>query len=157
MKDDKIFIYLRLRDDKKTLLKSRIREFAAIGKLLGDFIKEVSQKFGFRILNAGNLEYVDANSDLVLIAYKRDVVLQRIIINGFIPAHYQERMLDEHATKVKFSGVEFIDSITFGLDPLQKSVLKQHIQHPPVNILALIKENIDKNGEFYIILNLNTP
>jgi hypothetical protein len=36
IKDEKIFIYIRLRDDKKIILKSRIREFAAIGKLLMD-------------------------------------------------------------------------------------------------------------------------
>jgi len=39
MKENKIFIYLRLRDNDKIIFTSRIREFAALGKLLVEFIR----------------------------------------------------------------------------------------------------------------------
>lgn len=151
MLDDKIFIYLRFRDENETLLQSRIREFATIGKLLADFIKSVYDKYGFHILEKGNLEYVDANSDLVLVSFKRDLIKEKLIISGLIPKIYQRRMLDEVETVVHFSLDDFIENITD--DPLEKAMVYQRVEKTPYNILHLIKENIDTYGEFYIELD----
>lgn len=153
IKDDKIFIYLRLRDDKETLLKSRIREFAALGKLLADFMRDILERFGLQILKVGSLEYVDANTDLVLISFKKDVVRQQIVISGIIPHNYQNRMLNEEEVRIKLSIDAFVEKISPNLDPLHKAIIHQRIQRPTNNVLALIKHNINHNGEFYIVLD----
>lgn len=153
VKDDKIFIYLRLRDDKDTLLKSKIREFAGLGKLLTDFTKEIIERFGLQILKVGSLEYVDSNTDLVLVSFKKDMVRQKLIISGLIPKEYQARMLNEEEAGLKFSFQEFVDKISPQLDPLSKAVVHQRLQRPSYNIFAIIKENIAENGEFYIMLD----
>lgn len=151
--DEKIFIYLRLRDDKKIMLRSRIRELAAMGKLLSDFMKEIWERYGLEILRAGSLEYVDANSDLVLISYREDIIRQSIIISGVIPKEYQKRMLDENEAKVKFSIEEFVERTTSNLERSQKETVKRRMSNPSVNILRLIKHHIDLNGEFYFTLD----
>ena len=153
IKDNKIFIYLRLRDDKRTLLKSRIREFAAIGKLLADFIKEIWEQFGLQILKVGSLEYVDANSDMVLICFRHDAVRQQTVISGVIPKEYQRRMLDSQQTKISLSQNELIGRMTSELDALQKAAVAQRFRLAPKNILSLIQQNINENGEFYIALD----
>ena len=155
MKDKKIFVYLRLRDDTKLLIKSRIREFAAIGKLLADFMKEIWEKFGFQMLKFGNLEYVDANSDLTLISFRHDIIRQKIIICGLIPTEYRQRMLNSEETNLNIPLDDFIDNIAFNLNSLHKEVIRQKIQNPPINVLGCIKNNIDNNGEFYFTLDAN--
>ncbi len=150
--DDKVFIYLRLRDDKETLLKSRIREFAAVGKLLADFMKEVWKRFGLQVLKVGNLEYVDANTDIVLVSFKRDPVRQQIIISGLIPKDHYDRMLNEKNARIKVPIAEFLEKISPNLDPLQRAIIEQRLQRP-TNIISLIRQNINENGEFYITLD----
>jgi hypothetical protein len=152
IKDEKIFIYLRLRDDKETLLRSRIREFAAIGKLLAEFMREVWNRFGLQMLKIGNLEYIDANTDIVLASFKKDPIRQQVIISGIIPKDYQTRMLDEENTRIKFPITEFVEKISPDLDPLHKAIIEQRLQRS-TNILSLIKQSINENGEFYIVLN----
>ena len=152
IKDDKIFVYLRLRDDKETLLRSRIREFTAIGKLLADFMREVWKRFGLQVLKAGNLEYVDANTDIVLVSFKKDPIRQQIIISGLIPHEYRERMLDDDNARIKTPIPEFVEKIAPDFDPLQKAIMEQRLLQP-TNVLGLIRQNIADNGEFYIILN----
>ena len=153
--DDKIFIYLQLQDEKETLLKSRIREFAALGKLLADFIRECWEVFEQPLLKIGRLEYVDANTDMVLISFRYDIIRCRLIISGLIPPKYQKRMLDPDEARLKLSNNEFIQRIASNLTPMQKAALQQHIQYPPYNVLSLIKANIDENGEYYITLDVN--
>lgn len=152
VQDNKIFIYVRLRDDKEVLYKSRIREFAAIGKILADFMKEVLARFGMQSLKSAHLEYVDANTDMVLISFRRDVIRQQYIVSGLIPTEYRSRMLSEEETKLKMPATEFVDKIATDLDPLQKPLLYEKLQHS-VDILKLIRQNIHANGEFYLILN----
>ncbi|HON44815.1 MAG TPA: hypothetical protein PLR86_05695, partial [Planctomycetota bacterium] len=93
MKENKIFIYLRLRDNDKIIFTSRIREFAALGKLLVEFIRELCKYFSLDILSMGTLEYVEANSDIILISFTQNKTYQKIIISGLIPLEYQSRML----------------------------------------------------------------
>lgn len=152
VEDNKIFIYLRLRDDKETLLKSKIREFAGIGKLLADFMKDILERFGLQILKVGSLEYVDSNTDIVLVSFKKDVIRQKIIISGLIPKEYRARMLNEEEVSIKFPLPEFVERISPKLDPLSRAIIHQRIQKP-YNIFSVIKENINENGEFYIMLD----
>ena len=156
IKDNKIFIYLRLRDDKRTLLKSRIREFAAIGKLLADFVKEIWEQFGLKILKIGCLEYVDANSDMVLICFRHDAVRQQTIISGVIPKKYQQRMLDEQQTKINLSVKELVDRMASQLDALQKAAVAQRLNLAPKNILSLIQHNINENGRILYCVRCKT-
>lgn len=153
MDDKKIFIYLRLRDEKKILGKSRIREFAGISKLLMDFIKEIWQKYGLDTLKLGSLEYVDANSDMILISFREDIVRQQMIISGLLPKHYQARMLSEEEAKIKITPAEFAERMTSELDSGSQNAIKKRLEKPIPNVLSLIRENINENGEFYIALN----
>ena len=145
----KIFIYLRFGDSKKTFLKSQIREFAALRKLLPVFIQSIWEKFGYQFLNFGNLEYIDSNTEIVLISFSKDFIKQQFIISGIIPEEYQSKMLDENFINTNMSMLEIISK----LNSIQKTVLTQKQQKP--NILSLIKNNINEYGEFYIIINSN--
>ena len=153
MYDDKIFIYIRLKNEARTLLKSRTREFMAIGKTLADFVKTMWKEFGIDALKQGSLEYVDANADLVLISFKQDDVKQRFIISGFIPKKYQARMLNGAEAKTSFSAGEFIQHAMPRQNVMKRALLEQRVQNPLPNILELIKQNINENGEFYIFLD----
>jgi len=155
MTDNKIFIYLRLRDDKKILGKSRIREFTGITKLLGDFIQEIWEKFGLETLKMATLEYMDANSDMVLISFRQDIVKQQMIISGLIPKEYQTRMLNEEEVKLKVPLEEFFQKNISGMAPKYSAILKKRLETSMPNILSLIKKNINETGEFYIALNNN--
>ncbi len=155
MVDNKIFIYLRLRDDKKILGKTRIREFAGITKLLADFIQEIWEKFGLETLKIATLEYMDANSDMVLISFRHDIVKQQMIIAGLIPKEYQSRMLNEEEVKLKVPLEEFLQKNIDGVTSKHSAVLKKRMEQSIPNILSLIKKNINENGEFYIALNNN--
>ena len=133
-------------------MKSKIREFAALGKLLAEFTRDIIDRFGLHILRIGSLEYVDSNTDIVLVSFRKDIVRQQTIISGLIPKKYQKRMLERDEARIKFSPNEFVDKISATLDPVQKAIVQQRIQSPTNNILALIKENINENGEFYIVI-----
>lgn len=154
IQDNKIFIYLRLRDDKETLVKSKIREFAGLGKLQAEFIKQILENYGPQILKLGSLEYMDSNTDMVLVSFKKDVIRQKIIVSGLIPKEYQSRMLDQEEARIKFPLHEFLEKITPSLDPVSQAIVHQRMQKPPYNIFRIIKENINENGEFYIILDI---
>jgi hypothetical protein len=152
-KDEKIFVYLRLRDDKETLLKSKIREFTGIGKLLVEFLKDVLEQFGLQILKLGSLEYVESNTDLVLVSFKKDVIRQKLIISGLIPKDYQARMLDSEETRLKISTEEFLEKISENLDPASRDTIEQKLRRPAFAIRSMIRDSINENGEFYIALD----
>ncbi len=154
VQDEKIFIYLRLQDEQDTLLKSRIREFTALGKLLAEFIRDCWETFGQSLLKTGKLEYVDSNTDIVLMSFRYDIIRCKLIISGLIPQKYHSRMLDEEETQLKFSSQDFINLVSSNLTPAQKAELQKQIQQLPYNVLSLIKENIKENGEYYITLDL---
>lgn len=152
-KDEKIFVYLRLRDDKETLLKSKIREFTGIGKLLSEFLKDVFQQFGLQILRLGSIEYVESNTDLVLVSFKKDVIRQKIIVSGLIPEEYQARMLDAEETRLKIPTEEFLEKISENLDPDSRTMIEKKFRQPSFDIRSMIRESINENGEFYIALD----
>ncbi|WP_372369135.1 hypothetical protein [Candidatus Uabimicrobium sp. HlEnr_7] len=153
--DNKIFIYLRLQDEKDTLLKSRIREFAALGKLLVDFVRQCWEEYGQWILKTGTLEYVDANTGIVLLSFRYDLIHGKLIISGLIPKNYQKRMLDLEETKNKLPASQIVEHISQNLSVVQKDSLRKRIAQPLPNVLALIKERINNNGEYYIAINLH--
>ncbi len=152
-KDDKIFIYLRLRDERKIFFKSRIREFAALNRLLAESLKEIWQKFNFDSLKVCFLEYMDANSDLVLFSIRHDLVRQHIIISGVIPKEYQMRMLGDAEARLKVPLDEFLQEIGMNVGPASALLLQHRIcQSTKGSILSLIRENINEYGEFYLEL-----
>jgi hypothetical protein len=150
--DKKIFIYLRLRDEKEIVCKSKIREFAGLSKLMMEFTRDVIERFGLEILRAGVMEYVDANTELILLSFKQDMIQQKIILSGLIPKEYQSRMLNLEEVSVRISKQEIANKISENLDPTLKAIIFQRIQYLNFNILYLIKNNINENGEFYVLL-----
>lgn len=156
MLDNKVFIYLRLQDEKETLLKSRIREFAALEKLLIEFIRKCWEEYGQWVLKTGTLEYIDANTGIVLVSFRYDVIHSKLIVSGLIPKNYRTRMLNTQETKTKKSSLEIAANVSKNLSVIQKDTFQRKILKPLPNILSLIKKRINENGEFYIAINSHT-
>lgn len=149
--DNRIFIYLRLRDEKRTLLKSRIREFAALSKLTVEFLKEIWHRLGYDTLKACALEYMDANSDMILISIRQDLVRRQLIISGLIPSVFQERMLSNWDAGVKFDVQNFLREVASIVGPAQDFLIRERICHTTAgSLLWLIRDQIQDTGEFYI-------
>lgn len=149
--DNQIFIYLRLRDEKHTLLKSRIREFAALSKLTVDFLKEIWHRLGYDTLKACALEYMDANTDMILVSIKQDLVRRQLIIAGLIPQAYQERMLSTWDASVRFDVQNFLREVASIVGPAQDFLIRERICHTTAgSLLRLISDHITDSGEFYI-------
>ena len=145
MKENKIFIYLRLRDNDKIIFTSRIREFAALGRLLVEFIRELCKYFSLDILSMGTLEYVEANSDIILISFTQNKTYQKIIISGLIPLEYQSRMLYSDENLIDD---DWMKRITSG-DVNNIVLLRQNVFCAIPDILKMVQDNINEYGEFY--------
>jgi hypothetical protein len=144
--DNKVFVYLRLRIGETTLSQSKIREFGALGSLLPQFLKQTVER-GIQIPQAIEesrpvLDYVDANTDDVLISFRLDPVARVQVIEGRIPPAHQGRMLDPNASSFSFR--RFMASAVPEGQPLP--------QMPRVDLLQRIRETIDEDGYFLVQL-----
>jgi hypothetical protein len=154
--DDRIFIYLRLQAGEQVLKRSKIREFAGLGTLLADFRRElVGSGDPLPGLRAGvlpALEYVDADSDEVLISFQVDPGAGEQVISGRIPAAYRPRMLDpQHAT---FSTDRFVARAAPELDEAQRQDYARRLARSGQDVMTRIREAIDAEGHFELHLPL---
>ncbi len=153
--ENQIFLYLRLRDEKRTLVKSRIREFLAISKTTVQFLKEVWKKYGYDTLKNCYLEYVEANSELILLSIRKDLVKSQWILSGLIPKEYQKRMLNEEFARIKFTVRDFLSQVSSIIGPDRDFFIRQRIIQPNLGtMISLIRENIQESGEFYIEIDM---
>ncbi len=144
--DNKVFVYLRLRIGETTLSQSKIREFGALGTLLPQFLRQTVEQ-GIRIPQVLEesrpvLDYVDANTDDVLISFRLDPVARVQVIEGRIPPAYQSRMLDPNASSFSFR--RFMANAVPEGQPMPRV--------PRVDLLQRIREAIDGEGYFLVQL-----
>ena len=156
--DDKVFIYLRLRLDEAVLARSKIREFAGLGSLLAQFLRQtvedgVELPEGAPAQGVQVLDYVDANTDRNLISFRVDPVAQVQVIEGCIPPLYQPRMLDPDASA--FSWHRFVDRAAPELTEERKEALSQHLSRSQNDLIERIRATIDDEGRFEVRVPLD--
>lgn len=156
--DDKVFIYLRLRIGDRILSRSKIREFAGLGSLLADFLRS-TMSGGIEIPDELDpvdrvpvLDYVDANTENVLISFRVDPVQKVQIVEGRIPPAYQDRMLDPEATT--FSLGRFTDRAAEGLSEERRRELSERLARSQLDLLGRIKSTMDEEGNFLVQVRL---
>lgn len=156
MSDDGIFIYLRLQSGDQELKRSKIREFAGLGSLLADFRRElVGSGEALPGLRAGALpalQYVDADSDEVLISFQVDPAAGEQRIHGRIPAAYRARMLDPD--QAAFSTDRFVARAAPELSEPEQAAYAQRLARAGTDVMDRIRAVIDTDGRFELSLPL---
>ena len=82
---EKVFVYLRLRYGETVLSRSKIREFGALGPLLPQFLRKtvedgvVLPEVAADDATRPVLDYVDANTERVLISFRLDPAAQTLL------------------------------------------------------------------------------
>ena len=150
--DEKIFLYLRLRIGDAVLGKSKIREFAALGRLLADFLRATLQG-GLKLPEGVApgvpvLDYVDANTEQVLIGFQVDPQERTQVVAGCIPPSHQRRMLDPERTSFPIS--QFTSRAGQDLPPEERAKLEERVTRSRLDLLNRIREALDEEGRFEI-------
>ena len=148
--EPRIFIYLQLSCEGEVLVKSKIREFRALGTLLADMMGLVvkSGLQGRENLSEAVFEYIDANTKNVLLRLHSDD--DGLYVSGNIPEAYQERMLgEEHQQSVNMES--FVERAGRELDETEKQKLSRLATQRHYSLLEMIRKNIDgESFEFHI-------
>ena len=150
--DDKVFVYLRLCLGETVLSRSKIREFGGLGSLLPQFLRQTAAR-GVELPASFEdappvLEYVDANTERVLISFSLDPVNNIQIIQGCIPPPYQQRMLDPHASS--FSLTRFVAAAHEELTSAEKDDVIRRLAGSQINLLEAIRQTMDEEGNFLV-------
>jgi hypothetical protein len=151
--EERVFIFIRLRIGERVLARTKIRELGGLGTLLADFLRtSVADGIDIRPGElppgaAPVMEYVDANTDRALIAFRVDTERQEQVIEGQIPAAYRRRMLDPEVSS--FSSDRFVERAAPGLPSEQKERLAEFVRSR-VDLLGRIKEAMDGDGRFEV-------
>lgn len=153
--DEKVFLYLQLSIGDTSLVRSKIREFAGLGSLLAQFLNRTLRD-GVELppeLEGGSevpsLDYVDANTDEVLIRFRVDPIEREQVIEGKIPPLYQERMLDPEATATsleRFSAAAAAE----GMNEDHREALSARLARSQIGVLGAIRDSIDAEGRFRV-------
>lgn len=151
--DDKVFIYLRLRLGDTALSRSKIREFGGLGSLLPQFLRQtvaqgVELPSNFNDDQRPVLDYVDANTERVLISFHLDPVNRVQIVEGCIPPAYQERMLDPEATS--FSLRRFVATAHEELSTAEQDEVTRRLAGSQIDLLEQIRQTMDDEGNFVV-------
>lgn len=156
--DERVFIYVRLRIGKHVLARTKIREFAGLGSLLADFLRSTMSdgvdlsQIEITKDDSPVMEYVDAASEAVLIAFRVDLQRQEQVVAGKIPPHYRRRMLDPQVSS--FSSDRFVERAAPDLSPEKKEALAEWLVKSRFDLLARIKDAMDDEGQFEVHLPL---
>lgn len=150
--DERVFLYLRLRVGATVLSRSKICEFAALGRHMARFLNETLSS-GIELPPGTEdappvLEYVDANTERVLIAFRTDLDSRVQVIEGCIPPAKQTRLLDPDQTS--FAMGTFVEEAKDGLPLEQRSQLDERFAHSYHDVLARIRESMDDEGHFEV-------
>lgn len=157
---EKVFIFLRLRLGEALLARSKIREFAGLGSLLAEFLKgtltrgvELPASYDPSLGEVPVLEYVDANTDEVLIGFRVDPRQNQQIIAGRIPPSYQPRMLDPDQTTTSIN--RFAERAGEDLPPERRLELSSRLVRSQIHLLERIRNVIDDEGNFEVRVPLS--
>jgi hypothetical protein len=150
--DDKVFIYLRLRLGETVLSRSKIREFGGLGSLLPQFLRQtVAKGVELPATFEGErpvLDYVDANTERVLISFHLDPTNRVQIVEGCIPPAYQGRMLDPEATS--FSLRRFVVTAHEELTTADQDEITKRLAGSQIDLLEQIRQTMDDEGNFVV-------
>ena len=157
---DKVFVYLRLVLGETELTRTKIREIAGLRTLLAQFLHRTLAEGVDPPPEADPadpqvpaLDYVDANTDQVLIRCRVDPDEQMQVMEGQIPPSYQERMLSPDATQVsrRFSEAEAPED---SKGDQERRALSVRLAESQISHLGRIRESLDEEGRFRLAVPL---
>lgn len=157
---DKVFVYLRLMLGETELTRSKIREIAGLGTLLAQFLHRTLAEGVDPPPEADPadpqvpaLDYVDANTEEVLIRCRVDPDEQVQVMEGRIPPPYQGRMLSPAATQVsrRFSEAEEEGESS---GDKERRALSVRLAESQISHLGRIRESLDGEGRFRLAVPL---
>lgn len=147
---ERVFVYVRMVAGGEEVLRSKVRELAGLGSALADMIAEGVR--GAVQLQPGTplqIEYVDAEREVPLIAMAFDPERGEQVIKGHFPEAQRERLL---GAQVDVSRVE--ERAGRQLDAIEREALSDALAQPTPDLLGLIREHIDADGRFEIRMPL---
>jgi hypothetical protein len=156
--DERVFIYVRLRFGGRIVARTKIREFGGLGTLLADFLRALSaETLDLEGLEAGPgaapvMEYVCANSERTLIAFRIDSARGEQVVEGQLPPEYRRRMLDPRASS--FSSSRFVERAAPDLPAERKEALARWLVGSRFDLLGQIRESMDESGRFEVHIPL---
>lgn len=148
-----MFIYLRLVLGTETLATSKIRELAGLGSLLAQFLHQTLEQ-GVELPPEADenqipaLDYVDANTEEVLIRFRADPEARVQVIEGRIPLPYQARMLDPATSQVSLQS--FAQNVAKDIPDQKRRELSERLARAQIDVLDQIRENMDDEGRFEV-------
>ncbi len=153
--DDKVFVYLQLRVGDRVISRTKIREFAGLGSLMAEMLRETAGR-GLELPHDESargesmpvMEYVDANTERILICFRADPARRVQVIEGCIPPAYHHRMLNPDSASLSLD--QFTERATEGLSEAQRSDLTDSLARSQVNMIERIREVIDSEGNFLV-------
>jgi hypothetical protein len=150
--DDRVFIHVQLRKGDRVVLRSKVREFAALAKSMATLLKEVldARMEAADTVEASGpvvLECVDANTEQVLVRFRTEEAERVQVIEGCFPLAYQKRLLDPGEASVSAS--KWMNDVG-ELDEDQTRDLAARIERAPSNLIDLIRKNMDQEGRFVV-------
>ncbi len=150
--NEKVFIYLRLVLGSETIAQSKIRELAGLGSLLAQFLHRTLEQ-GVELPESAAdqvpaLDYVDANTEEVLIRFRADATRQVQVIEGRIPPSYQERMLDPSTSQVSLQ--HFAQTVADDAPDQKRRELSERLARAQISVLDRIRDAMDDDGRFEV-------
>lgn len=150
--NEKVFIYLRLVLGSETIAQSKIRELAGLGSLLAQFLHRTLEQ-GVELPESAAdqvpaLDYVDANTEEVLIRFRADPIRQVQVIEGRIPPPYQARMLDPSTSQVSLQS--FAQRVAEDAPDQKRRELSERLARAQISVLDRIRDAMDDEGRFEV-------
>ncbi len=150
--NQRIFIYLRVTSTDGELARSKVRELAGLGTAMADLAGELLSREDVPSRDNLRFEYVEAETHQPLISMFTDVACAEQVVAGRIPPVYQQRMLEDPP---RIDARRFEERAGRQLDPARRYELAESLRGPQLNVLGLIRDNIDEDGVFEIRLPID--
>ncbi|MBI4612218.1 MAG: hypothetical protein HY720_01275 [Planctomycetes bacterium] len=147
--EERVFVYIRLTAAGREFARSKVRELAGLPSALADMMGTLFRERDSLPREGTRFEFVEADSEKILISLSADSGRREYVIAGRIPNHCRKRVLDDppHVNLELFE-----TRAARELDESSKGDLHELLRHPRLDILALIRSHIREDGSFEIRL-----
>lgn len=150
--EERIFVYLRVREGEAVVSRSKVRELRALGGLLAELMADSVLGAVPREVEPGEVrvEYVDASTDEPLVGFEADRERGELLVSGRIPERYRARMLGRSDDGAAITREELERRLAARLGEGTARELADDAFRSNVDLLAMIERAIDESGKFVV-------
>lgn len=147
--EERVFVYVRLTAGGREFARSKVRELAGLPGALADMMGTLFRERGSLPREGTRFEFIEADSEKILISLSTDAGRKEYVIAGRIPDRCRKRVLEEPP---EVNLAHFEERAARELDDSSRDDLHELLRHPRLDILALIRSHIREDGSFEIRL-----